>query len=70
MFLIIIVKDMIIQIVLKTIKVGRDFLILAQISNDEVSNVIKCNHHISTPKINPGMIIIALAIQAESSITL
>jgi hypothetical protein len=70
MFLIIIVKDMIIHIVLNTINVGSDFFILAHINNDEVIKVMKCNHHISTPNINPGMMIAAFAIQAESSITL
>jgi hypothetical protein len=65
-----IVNEIIIQIVLKTIRVGRDFLILAQINNEDVVKVIKCNHHISIPNINPGIIIIALAIQADSSITL
>ena len=61
---------MIIQIVLKTIKVGRDFLILAQINNDDVVRVMKCNHHTSIPNINPGTIIKAFAIHAENSITL
>jgi hypothetical protein len=70
MFLIIIVKDMIIQIVLNIINVGNDFLILAHINSDDVSNVTKCNHHISIPKTNPGIIIAALAIQADNSITL
>jgi hypothetical protein len=56
--------------VLKTIRAGSDFLILAQINNDDVNSVTKCNHHISTPNIKPGTIIIALAIQADSSITL
>jgi hypothetical protein len=56
--------------VLNTINVGSDFFILAHINNDEVIKVMKCNHHISTPNINPGMMIAAFAIQAESSITL
>jgi hypothetical protein len=70
MFLIIIVKDITIHIVLKTIKVGNDFLILAHINSDDVISVIKCNHQISIPKSNPGIMIAALAIQAESSIIL
>jgi len=70
MFLIIIVKDMIIQIVLNTINVGSDFFILAHINNDDVIRVMKCNHHISITNIYPGMMIPAFDIQAESSITL
>ena len=41
MFLTIIVKDIIIQIVLKIIRVGNDFLILAQINSEEVASVKK-----------------------------
>ena len=41
MFLTIIVKDMIIQMVLNTIKVGNDFFILAQINSEEVASVKK-----------------------------
>ena len=37
----IIVNDMIIQIVLNTINVGKDFFILAQINNDDVVSVRK-----------------------------
>lgn len=70
MFLRIIVKEMTIHKVLKTINVGRDFLILAQINNDEVSNVKKCNCHISLPNTKPGTIIAALAIHAANSIKL
>ena len=47
MFRRIIVKEMTIHKVLKTMRVGNDFLILAHINNDEVPNVKKCNHHIS-----------------------
>lgn len=65
-----IVKEIIIQIVLNTISVGNDFLILAQIKSDDVNSVIKCNHQISLPKTNPGIIIAALAIQAAISILL
>jgi hypothetical protein len=70
MCLIIIVSDIIIHNVLNTISVGNDFLILAQINNDDVSNVKKCIYQSSTPNIKPGTIIIALAIQAANSIML
>jgi hypothetical protein len=70
MFLKIIVKEILIQIVLKTIRVGSDFFILAHIKRDEVSKVKKCNHQISTPNTSPGIMIAALAIQAENSIVL
>ena len=63
-------SDIIIQIVLNTIKVGNDFLILAQIKSDDVVSVKKCNHHISIPKINPGTIMSAFAIHAANSIIL
>ena len=65
-----IVNEIIIHIVLNRINVGNDFPILAQINNDDVSNVKKCMYHSSIPKINPGTIIIAFAIQAENSIVL
>ena len=65
-----IVKEIIIHIVLNKINVGNDFLILAHINNDEVSNVKKYMYHNSIPKINPGTIMIALATQAENSIVL
>jgi len=70
MFLRIIVKEIIIHKVLKIISVGSDFFMLAQIKSDEVNKVKKCNHHISFPKTKPGIIIAALAIQAENSVTL
>jgi hypothetical protein len=70
MFLRIIVKEITIHNVLKTIKVGKDFLILAHINNDDVIKVKKCNHHISLPNTNPGTIIAALDIQAANSIVL
>jgi hypothetical protein len=56
--------------VLNKIRVGNDFFILAQINNDEVSNVKKCIYQSSIPNINPGMIIIALANQDANSIIL
>ena len=37
----IIVNEIIIHTMLKTISVGNDFLILAHINNDDVTNVIK-----------------------------
>jgi hypothetical protein len=65
-----IASDIHIQIVLKAIKVGRLFLILAHIKADEVVKVKKCNHHISTPNIKPGIRITALASHAAASILL
>lgn len=64
------VSEMMIQSVLNTMRVGRDFFILAQISSEDVTSVTKCNHQISIPKISPGTMTMALAIQAENSITL
>jgi hypothetical protein len=52
------------------ISVGRDFLIDAQINNEDVSSVRKCIYHNSIPNIKPGTIIITLAIHAANSITL
>lgn len=64
------VNEIIIHNVLKTINVGNDFLILAQIKRLDVSSVRKCMYHNSIPKIRPGTMIIALAIQAANSIVL
>ncbi len=64
------VNDIIIHIVLNTINVGNDFLILAQINNEDVSSVKKCMYHNSIPNIKPGTIIIAFAIHDENSIVL
>lgn len=61
---------MIIHNVLNTIRVGNDFLILAQINSEDVANVKKCMYHNSIPKTKPGTIMIALAIQAANSIVL
>jgi hypothetical protein len=65
-----IVKEIQIQIVLNAINVGNDFLIDAQIKADDVANVKKCIYHNSIPNINPGTIIIALAIHDANSIVL
>ena len=65
-----IVKEIQIHIVLNKINVGNDFRIDAQINVDDVANVKKCIYHNSIPNINPGIIIIALAIQAAASIIL
>jgi hypothetical protein len=65
-----IVSDMQIHIVLNKINVGNDFLIDAQINADDVANVKKCIYHNSIPNINPGIMIIAFAIQADNSIIL
>ncbi len=70
MFLRIIVKEIIIHNVLKTIRVGNDFFILAQIKREDVRRVKKCNHHISLLKIKLGIMIAAFAIQAANSMTL
>ena len=70
MFLRIIVKEIMIHIVLKTISVGNDFLMLAHINNDDVNRVIKCSHQISLPNTKPGIMIAALAIHADNSIVL
>jgi hypothetical protein len=65
-----IVKEIQIHIVLNKINVGNDFLIDAQIRADDVISVKKCIYHNSIPNINPGIIIIALAIHAAASIML
>ena len=65
-----IVSDIQIHIVLNRISVGRDFLIDAQINKEDVNKVRKCIYHNSIPNNRPGIIIIALAIQAANSITL
>ena len=64
------VNDIIIHIVLNTINVGNDFLILAQINNEDVSSVKKCMYHNSIPNNKPGTMIIAFAIHDENSIVL
>ena len=65
-----IVKEIQIHIVLNKINVGNDFLIDAQINADDVANVKKCIYHNSIPNTNPGIMIIAFAIQAAASIVL
>jgi hypothetical protein len=65
-----IVSDIQIHIVLNRIRVGRDFLIDAQINRDDVNKVRKCIYHNSIPNIRPGIMIIALAIQDANSIVL
>ncbi len=65
-----IVSDIQIHIVLNRIRVGRDFFIDAQINREDVNRVRKCIYHNSIPNIRPGIIIIALAIQAANSIIL
>lgn len=70
MFFTIIVKDIQIHNVLNKIKVGNDFFIDAQIKSAEVNKVKKCNCQISIPNIRPGIMIIAFALQAISSIVL
>jgi hypothetical protein len=65
-----IVSDIQIHIVLNRIRVGRDFLIDAQINKEDVNKVRKCIYHNSIPNIKPGTMIIALAIQDANSIVL
>jgi spore cortex formation protein SpoVR/YcgB (stage V sporulation) len=65
-----IVSDIQIHIVLNRISVGRDFLIDAHINREDVNKVRKCMYHNSIPNIRPGIMIIALAIHADNSITL
>jgi Cu/Ag efflux protein CusF len=65
-----IVNEMQIHIVLNKINVGNDFLIDAQINEDDVANVKKCIYHNSIPNINPGTMIIAFAIHEQNSIVL
>jgi hypothetical protein len=64
------VSDIQIHIVLNRISVGKLFLIDAQISKEDVNKVRKCIYHNSIPNIKPGIIITALAIHADNSITL
>jgi hypothetical protein len=64
------VKEIQIQIVLKSINVGSDFLILAHINKDDVIRVKKCKYHNSIPNTKPGIIIIALAIHDDNSMIL
>lgn len=65
-----IVNDIVIQIVLNNINVGRDFFMLAHINKLDVMSVKKCIYHNSIPNINPGTMITAFAIQALNSIVL
>jgi hypothetical protein len=62
--------DIITHNVLNIIKVGKSFRIDAQINNEDVNKVRKCIYHNSIPNINPGTMIIALAIQADNSMIL
>jgi hypothetical protein len=56
--------------VLNPTNVGKSFLLLAQISVRLVAKVKKYNHQTLMPKINPGIMIIALAVQDANSTTL
>jgi hypothetical protein len=64
------VREIQIHIVLNRISVGKLFLILAQIREDEVARVKKCIYHNSIPNTNPGTMMIAFAIQLQNSIVL
>jgi hypothetical protein len=56
--------------VLNPTSVGNSFFSLAQIKVNDVNSVKKYSHHIETPKINPGTIIVALANQDRNSTVL
>jgi hypothetical protein len=56
--------------VLNPTNVGSSFLLLAQISDRLVAKVKKYNHHTLMPKIKPGMMIMALAVQDANSTVL
>jgi hypothetical protein len=55
---------------LKPTKVGSSFLLLAQIRVRDVARVKKYNHQIWIPKIRPGIIITAFAVQLANSTVL
>jgi hypothetical protein len=56
--------------VLKPIRVGNSFLLLAQIKLKLVAKVKKYNHHICMPNISPGTMITALANHETNSTVL
>jgi hypothetical protein len=56
--------------VLNPTNVGNSFLFDAQISARLVPKVKKYNHHTLRPKIKPGMMIMALAVQDANSTVL
>jgi hypothetical protein len=56
--------------VLKPIRVGKSFLLLAQIKVKLVASVRKYSHHTCMPKISPGTMITALASQLTNSTVL
>jgi hypothetical protein len=53
--------------VLNPTNVGNSFLLLAQINVRLVARVKKYNHQTEIPKINPGTMMIALAVQLAAS---
>jgi hypothetical protein len=55
------------HIILNDTNVGRSFLLLAQIKVKLVSNVKKYSCQMLIPKIRPGIIITALAVQLAAS---
>jgi hypothetical protein len=63
-------QDIQAQIVLNPTSVGNSFFSLAQISDRLVTRVKKYNHHTEIPKIRPGIMIIALAVQEANSTVL
>jgi hypothetical protein len=58
------------QMVLNPTSVGNSFFSEAQISVNDVNSVKKYSHHIETPKIKPGTIIVALAAHDRNSTVL
>jgi hypothetical protein len=56
--------------VLNPTNVGNSFFSLAHISVNDVNSVKKYNHHTEIPKINPGIIIMALAAHDRNSTVL
>jgi hypothetical protein len=55
---------------LNPIRVGSNFLLLAQMRDSEVARVKKYNHQSWIPKISPGMMITAFAAQLANSTVL
>ena len=63
-------QDIQAQIVLNPTSVGSSFFSLAQIKDRLVARVKKYSHQTEMPKINPGTMIMALAVQERNSTVL
>jgi hypothetical protein len=59
-----------VHMVLNPTNVGSSFLLLAQIKVNDVNRVKKYNHQTLIPKIRPGIMIMALAVQDANSTVL